>query len=225
MDKVGMTSITVLEFVAHLDGGCMVNSPNTSSETQGASLASNVKYLRKELSLSQEQLSERSGIPRSTIASLERGEGNPTLQVLMGVARGLGVTISELLAQRQPRATFFPSQTHGRTQYPLEIAGVETSTRAVETLRLTPAQMRYLVIEELVLEGLETILSPAHPAGTEEHFFVVEGSCEVEVNGETYRVGQGDLLRFDGDQKHLYRGVGKGKRARGFAVVVQVPRV
>lgn len=203
----------------------MVNSSTISSETQGACLASNMKFLRKELALSQEQLSERSGVPRSTIASLERGEGNPTLQVLMGVSRGLGVTISELLAQRHPRATFFPSQMHGRTQYSSQVTGVETSTRAVEALRLTPAQLRYLVIEEVVLEGLETILSPAHPAGTEEHFFVVEGSCEVEVAGETFRIAQGDLLRFDGDQKHLYRGVGKGKRARGFAVVVQVPRV
>ena len=203
----------------------MGNSPNMSSESQGACLASNMKYLRKELSLSQEQLSERSGVPRSTIASLERGEGNPTLQVLMGVARGLGVAISELLAQRQPRATLFTSREHGRTQYPAQIQGVGTPTRAFEALRLTPAQLRYLVIEEVVLDGLETILSPAHPAGTEEHFFVVEGACEVEVGGETFRIGQGDLLRFDGDQKHLYRGIGKGKRARGFAVVVQVPRV
>lgn len=88
------------------------------SETTGACLASNMKLLRKELSLSQEQLSERSGVPRSTIASLERGEGNPTLQVLMGIAQGLGVAIAELLAQRQPRATLFPKDEHTRMSYP-----------------------------------------------------------------------------------------------------------
>lgn len=197
-----------------------------SSETQGGCLASNMKQLRKELALSQEQLSERSGVPRSTIASLERGEGNPTLQVLMGVARGLGVTISELLAQREPRAILYSSRDHARTRYPVHNSeGDKARARAVETLRLTPEQSRYLVIEEVVLEGLETIVSPPHPARTEEHFFVVEGSCEVEVSGDVFLVSQGDLLRFDGEQKHSYRGTSKGKRARGFAVVVQVPRV
>ncbi len=205
------------------NGGGMANS--LVSETTGACLASNMKLLRKELSLSQEQLSERSGVPRSTIASLERGEGNPTLQVLMGIAQGLGVAIAELLAQRQPRATLFPKDEHTRMSYPLQCPEIGIPKGFTETLRLTPAQARYLVIEEIVLEGTELIASAAHASGTEEHFFLVEGCCEVEVSGEVFTVSQGDLLRFDGDQKHSYRSAKLGVKARGFAVVVQTPRV
>ncbi len=195
-------------------------------EGAGACLASNMKAFRKELSLSQEQLSERSGVPRSTIASLERGEGNPTLQVLMGIARGFGVGIAELLVQRQPRATLFKSEQHGRLSYPLSVvANNLTESGVVETLRLTPAQARYLVIEEVVLRSSQQIISSPHAAGTEEYFFLVEGRCDVEVAGETYEVNKGDLLRFDGDQKHIYRGLGLEQGARGFSVVVQAPRV
>ena len=56
---------------------------------------------------------------------------------------------------------------------------------------------------------------------------MVEGRCEVEVGGEVFIVSQGDLLRFDGDQKHAYRAQPEhqGQVVRGFAVVVQAPRV
>ena len=41
-------------------------------------------------------------MPRSTIANLESGDGNPSLVVLVKVAAALGVPIDELLAS--PRA-------------------------------------------------------------------------------------------------------------------------
>lgn len=195
-------------------------------ETQGASLASNMKHLRKEASLSQEQLSERSGVPRSTIASLERGEGNPTLQVLIGVARGLGVTIAELLAQRRVNATLYRREEHGHQEYQVAGGGdLQESDAVVEMRRLTPAQSRYLTIEEIVLTGTEIVAASPHPQGTEEFFFVVSGACDVEIAGELFLVGEGDLLRFEGSQLHGYRGLSAGKRTIGYAIVVQSPRL
>ncbi|MFZ9518840.1 MAG: helix-turn-helix domain-containing protein [Silvanigrellaceae bacterium] len=195
----------------------------------GACLAANMKTLRREIGLSQEQLSDRSGVPRSTIASLERGEGNPTLLVLMGISRGFGVSISELLMQRQPRATLFKSDRHCKLSYPHgddENPG-SNSTHSIETLRLTPAQARHLVIEEVSLNRGQQIVSEPHAPGTEEYFFLVEGLCDVEVSGEIFKIGKGDLLRFDGDQKHAYRSTDSATDGlvRGFAVVVQTPRI
>jgi quercetin dioxygenase-like cupin family protein len=83
------------------------------------------------------------------------------------------------------------------------------------------------VIEEIVLKEQQQLCSNPHASGTEEYFFVVEGRCEVDVGGEVFLVSQGDLLRFDGDQKHVYRAhsENQGQVVRGFAVVVQAPRV
>ena len=58
--------------------------------------------LRHARALTQEALAKASGLPRSTIANLESGTGNPSLSVLVKVARALGVPIDELLAG--PRA-------------------------------------------------------------------------------------------------------------------------
>src|SRR5262245_59731418 len=65
-------------------------------------LARNLAALRHVRGLTQDTLAKAAGVPRSTIANLESGEGNPSLAVLVKVAGALGVPIDELLAS--PRA-------------------------------------------------------------------------------------------------------------------------
>ena len=60
-----------------------------------AHLARNLSTLRHTRTLTQEALAKAAGLPRSTIANLESGEGNPSLQVLTKVARTLGVPLDE----------------------------------------------------------------------------------------------------------------------------------
>ena len=55
-------------------------------------MRSNLKALRGDLSVL--ELSRRSGVARNTIASLERGEGNPTVDTLYALADALGVPLA-----------------------------------------------------------------------------------------------------------------------------------
>ena len=71
-------------------------------EHVAANLARNLGTLRHARSLTQEALAKAAGVPRSTIANLESGDGNPSLTVLVKVAHALGAPIDELLAP--PRA-------------------------------------------------------------------------------------------------------------------------
>ena len=64
-----------------------------------------VRRCRKTLRLSQEKLGERSGLHRTYIGHVERGELNPTLYNLVLVSEALGVDPSELvrgLRAREP---------------------------------------------------------------------------------------------------------------------------
>src|SRR2546423_1756998 len=65
-------------------------------------LARNIAALRHGRGLTQQAVARAAGVPRSTIANLESGEGNPSLAVLTKVARALASPIDELLAS--PRA-------------------------------------------------------------------------------------------------------------------------
>ena len=57
-----------------------------------------LKSLRKERKITQQKLAESAGVERNYIYYLERGDSEPTLGVLLGLARGLGIPFSEFAA-------------------------------------------------------------------------------------------------------------------------------
>ena len=60
-------------------------------------LAKNVRFLRKEIGLSQEELAFLCEIDRTYISKVERGIANPSLLVLMKIADILQAEIKDLL--------------------------------------------------------------------------------------------------------------------------------
>ena len=64
-------------------------------------VASNVRRLRRERGLSQEQLADLCGLHRTYIGSAERGERNLTLSSLELIARALNVPVVDLLVPGQ----------------------------------------------------------------------------------------------------------------------------
>lgn len=66
-------------------------------------LAVNLKDQREARGLTQQELSDRSGVPRPTLAHLESGQGNPTLSVLIKVAAALGTGIEALVSATKPK--------------------------------------------------------------------------------------------------------------------------
>ena len=58
-----------------------------------------LKKLRKEKSLSQEQLAVKSGIARSTISSIERDYRSPTAYSIFALAEGLDITVEDLVKE------------------------------------------------------------------------------------------------------------------------------
>lgn len=60
-------------------------------------LAVNLRRLRSERELSQEQFAFEVGIHRTYISDLERGTRNPTITVVEKLAKALNVTLGTLL--------------------------------------------------------------------------------------------------------------------------------
>ena len=61
-------------------------------------LASNIRHLRKQLSISQEELANRLGLNRGNIASYEKGTAEPKICNLMNLAHYYKVSVTDLIA-------------------------------------------------------------------------------------------------------------------------------
>lgn len=63
-----------------------------------------VRKLRDEAGYSQESFADSIGVHRTYMGTLERGKGNPTLEMIGKVARGLRVSLSTLFeaVEREP---------------------------------------------------------------------------------------------------------------------------
>ncbi|ABO49424.1 transcriptional regulator, XRE family [Desulforamulus reducens MI-1] len=64
-------------------------------------LAVNLKQLREQKGLSQNQLAKLANVPQSAIHYIENGERNPGLQTVEKLADGLGVTLSKLVESKE----------------------------------------------------------------------------------------------------------------------------
>jgi len=60
-------------------------------------LAKNIRELRYQLNISQEELAERCGLHRTYVGSVERAERNVTLSSLETLAQALNVSVVDLL--------------------------------------------------------------------------------------------------------------------------------
>lgn len=63
-----------------------------------------VKTKRIKLGISQEELGFQANLDRTYISGIERGVRNPSLTALVTLAKGLGISVSELLFELEKEA-------------------------------------------------------------------------------------------------------------------------
>ena len=67
-------------------------------------LGRHIRELRLKRGFSQESFADHCGLHRTYMGAIERGERNLTLQTLLSVATGLGITLSQLLSGLERKA-------------------------------------------------------------------------------------------------------------------------
>ncbi|MFZ3118561.1 MAG: helix-turn-helix transcriptional regulator [Variovorax sp.] len=72
-------------------------SPRHANDPALIALGDAVRALRLARGLSQEELAHRSAIERSYMSSIERGTQNPGVMSIVRIARGMDVSLKELM--------------------------------------------------------------------------------------------------------------------------------
>lgn len=64
-------------------------------------IALNLKRIRKSKNMSLDMLAERTGVSKSTLGQIERGESNPTVSTIGKIVEGLKVPFEQLIYDRK----------------------------------------------------------------------------------------------------------------------------
>jgi transcriptional regulator with XRE-family HTH domain len=165
-------------------------------------LARRLRSLRAERGLSLESLAERSGVSRSNISQIERGESSPTAVVLDKLATALGVTLPELFSL--PDAVDeLPS--------PLARAADQLvwTDPASDYLRrsLSPAARSPIQLVEVHFPAGQRVAYETGPREGEiyQQIWIIEGRMEITVGETTWKLDTGDCLSMKLDCPMTYR--------------------
>ena len=175
----------------------------------------NLKSLRSQQGLSLEQLAASSGVSKSRLGQIERGEANPSISTVWQIANALKVEFSALVTSRQTGSVVV-------TRADVEPL-VEDDGRC-RNYPLFPFDAALgFEVYELELEPGGRLSSEAHPGGVQETITVASGQLCVRVACQEHELGTGDAIRFDADSPHEY--TNPGAELTVLSMVVAYPRV
>ncbi len=80
-----------MDYILDLEGNKVLIESEQKAMKQN--LADQYVHMRKDKKMTQEQVSQRSGIPRSNIARFESGRYNPSLELMVKMAAAMGMKV------------------------------------------------------------------------------------------------------------------------------------
>ena len=162
-------------------------------------VARNIKRLREEKKLSMDELAKLSGVSKSMLAQVERGEGNPTLSTLWKLSNGMKVPFNALTVS--PKVPYEVVRT-AEMQPILEDGG------KVKNYCLSPDdENRKFSVYYMELAPGSHWQSEPHLRGTTEFVTLFAGAIEITADQKDIVVQAGESVRFQGDTTHAYRNI------------------
>jgi len=160
-------------------------------------VAANIRRRRTTAGMTLAELAAAARVGKSTLAQLESGRGNPSVETLWAIAAALQIPFSRLVEEDRPALRV------------VRVADVPTISAAETrgwTGRLLASSHGHgqFDLYTIDLEAGTTRHADPHHAGVSEHIVVVQGRLRVGPSAETVVLGRGDLIAFGADVPHVY---------------------
>ena len=179
-------------------------------------IAARVRELRAAQALSLDALASKSGVSRSMISLIERGESSPTAVVLERLAAGLGVTLASLFdAPAAAQAAAGPvARREDQPEWKDPASGY------VRRNVSPPGAAQPMQIVEVHFPPGQRVAfdNTGHPTRVHQQIWVLEGTIEITWGEECYRLREGDCLAMQLDRPTVFHN--RTRRAARYAVVI-----
>ena len=167
-----------------------------------ARIARRVRELRDALGFSLDALAERSGVSRSNISLIERGQSSPTAVVVDRLASGLGVTVASLFEDSRARAAE-PSPLARVADQPLWTDPASGYIRR----NVSPPARSVIQLVDVVFPAGQRVAydTAAREVDVHQQVWMIDGTMELTVGDTLWRLHPGDCLAMRLDRPIVYR--------------------
>lgn len=177
-------------------------------------IAENLKRLRAEQGLSLDALAKASGVSKSRLGQIERGEANPSISTIWQIANALKVEFSAIVTSQRPDSEVVRRE---------DIEPLPEDEGRCRNYTLFPFDPSLgFEVYTLEIEPGGHLDAEAHPEGTREVVTVVAGELFVQAGDEMHILHEGDAIRFRADVAHAYRN--PGRELAVLSLLVAYPR-
>ncbi|MEM9319271.1 MAG: XRE family transcriptional regulator [Pseudomonadota bacterium] len=159
-------------------------------------LPSRLKEARKSQGLSLDAIANLSGVSRSMVSQIERGESSPTIATLWNLTRALNVDFAGLMEQDAPGDKI-------DVLLASEVPTIENMGQGCRIAILSPPEEAggHEVYDISFREG-GVIKSQPHARGTTEQLTVLAGRIRVTSGAANRALSTGDTARYAADVAH-----------------------
>ncbi|HZO37585.1 MAG TPA: XRE family transcriptional regulator [Methylomirabilota bacterium] len=178
-------------------------------------IAERVRELRAGQGLSLDSLATKSGVSRSMISLIERGESSPTAVVLEKLAAGLGVMLASLFdAPAAPQPSGPVARREDQPQWRDPASGY---VRRNVSPPGVPQPMQ--IVEVQFPAGARVAFETgARDTRVHQQVWVLEGAIDVTVGAERHRLRKGDCLAMQLDRPTMFHN--PTRKPTRYAVVI-----
>ena len=159
-------------------------------------LCEKVKGLRKDKGWTLERFAAISGVSRSMLSQIERGQANPTLAVACRIAQAFSISVGELVDEPWTASAIEVIRRN-------DPAFLYRSDSQCKIRTLSPLNMeKNIEFYELSISVGAQLKSAAHFEGAREFITVEKGSVEITAGVDTSQLNEGDSAHYRGDIAH-----------------------
>lgn len=175
-----------------------------------------IQRQRKARKLTLEQLAVLSGVSKSMLSQIERGQANPTFAVLWGLTHALGIELTALVGGGKAEGGGGQIEVLSAAHTPeMRSADGKCRLRILSSPRSAGETEWYDV--EISANG--TLESDPHALGSVEHFTALSEGFEVASGSSSVNLKAGETARYPVDVPHSITNK-SDDTARGFLVVL-----
>jgi len=180
-------------------------------------IAARVRELRGATGLSLDALAGKSGVSRSMISLVERGESSPTAVVLDKLAAALGVTVASLFDAPEAAARQADGPVTRRNDQPQWRDPASGYVRRNVSPSSVPQPFQIVEVH-FPAGGRVAFETGGRDARVYQQIWLLEGTMEVTAGTDRHRLREGDCLAMQLDRPTMFHNPTR-KRAR-YAVVI-----